>query len=123
MVLAVGRVTNPAESRYSPIEGDCLAIADAPHIAKHYVLGCNDLLLATGYKPLVGVFAKSLEDIENPRLLSIAEKTMWFKFKTIHVPSGRSYSWHLSNIIAVAQRPWSDRLSKIGKLTGKKLEY
>ena len=35
---------------------------------------------------MVGVFAKNLEDIENPRLLSIAEKTMWFKFTTIHVP-------------------------------------
>ena len=79
-------MTNPAESRYSPIEGEFLAIADALHIAKHYVLGCNDLLLATDCKLLVGVLAKSLEDIENPRLLSIAEKTMWFKFKTIHVP-------------------------------------
>ena len=68
-----------------PIEGECLAIADALHKAKHYVLGCN-LLLATDHKPLVGVFAKNLEDIENPRLLSIADKTMWFKFTTIHVP-------------------------------------
>ena len=45
LVLAVGRVTNPAESRYSPIEGEYLAIADALHKAKHYVLGCNNLLL------------------------------------------------------------------------------
>ena len=50
------------------------------------MLGCSNLLLATNHKPLVGVFAKNLEDIENPRLLSIAEKTMWFKFTTIHVP-------------------------------------
>ena len=48
------------------------------HKAKHYIL-------ATDLKPLVGVFKKSLEDIEDPRLLSIAEKTMWFKFKIIHV--------------------------------------
>ena len=26
-----------------------------------------------------------MEDIENPRLLSIAEKNMWFKFKIIYV--------------------------------------
>ena len=50
------------------------------------MLGCDNLLLATDHKPLVGVFNKNLEDIENPRLLSIAEKTMWFKFTTIHVP-------------------------------------
>ena len=36
---------------------------------------------------------------------------------------GRSYSWHLSNIISVTQRPWSDRVGKIGKLTVKKLDY
>ena len=40
---------------------------------------------ATDHKPLIGVFQKPLGDIENPRLLSIAEKTLWFKFKVIHV--------------------------------------
>ena len=79
-VLAGGRVTNPAESRYSALEGECLAIADALQKAKLYVLGCNNLLLATDHKPLVEVFAKNLEDIEKPRLLTISEKT------TIHVP-------------------------------------
>ena len=76
LVLAGGRVTNPAEFTYNPIGGECLAIADALHKAKHFVLGCKDLLLVTNHKPLVGVFQKSLEDIKNPRLLSIAEKTM-----------------------------------------------
>ena len=69
LVLAGCRMTNLAESRYSLEEGECLAIADALYKAKHYNLGCNDLLLATDHKPLVGVFAKSLEDIENLRLL------------------------------------------------------
>ena len=85
LVLAGGRVTNPAESRYRPVEGECLAVADALHKAKHYVLGCKDLLIGTDHKPLLGVFQKDLGDNENPRLLSIAEKTMWFKFKIIYV--------------------------------------
>ena len=42
-------MTNPAESRYSPIDGECLAIVDALHKAKYYVLGCKDLLLATDH--------------------------------------------------------------------------
>ena len=42
--------------------------------------------MATDHKPLLGVFEKSFADIQNPRLLSIAEKTLWFKFKVIHVP-------------------------------------
>ena len=49
-------------------EGECLAIADALHKAKHYVLVCKDLKLATNHMPLVGVFQKSLEDIENLKL-------------------------------------------------------
>ena len=50
-VLAGERVTNPAESRYSPIEGECQAIADALHKVKHFVLGYENLLLATDHKP------------------------------------------------------------------------
>ena len=36
-----------AESRYSPVEGECLAVADALHRSKHFVLGCSNLLIAT----------------------------------------------------------------------------
>ena len=55
-----------------------MAIADALHKAKHYVLGCNNLLQGADHKPLVGVFSKNLQDIEAPRLLSIAEKNCNF---------------------------------------------
>ena len=82
-------MTNPAESRYSPIEGKCLAIAVALLKAKPYVLGCNDPLLATDNKPLVSVFAKSLEDIENTRLLLIAEKNPY----VFHVCTRVGPSW------------------------------
>ena len=54
-------------------------------VEENFMTVCN-LLIATDHESLVGVFTKNLEDIENPRLLSIAEKTMWFKFTTIHVP-------------------------------------
>jgi hypothetical protein len=73
LVLAGGRFTTPAESRYS----ECLAVADALHKAKYFVLGCPDLLIATDHKPLLGMFRKPLADIQNPRLLSLAEKTLW----------------------------------------------
>ena len=84
--MAGGRFTSPAESRYSPVEGECLAVADALHKAKYFVLGCPDLIIATDHKPLLGVFRKPLADIQNPRLLSIAEKTLWFSFSLVHVP-------------------------------------
>lgn len=46
--------------KIQPVEGEC-------HEAKHYVLGCKNLLLATDHKPLLGMFQMNLEDIENPR--------------------------------------------------------
>ena len=64
----------------------CLAVADAFHKGKYFVLGCPDLLIATDHKPLLGVFKKPLADIQNPRLLALAEKTLWFRFTVIHVP-------------------------------------
>ena len=37
LILAGGRFISPAESRYSPVEGECLAVTDALHKAKYFV--------------------------------------------------------------------------------------
>ena len=42
--------------------------------------------MATDHKPRLGVFDKSFADIQNPMILSLAEKTLWFKFKVVQVP-------------------------------------
>ena len=87
LVLAGGRFTSPSESRYSPVEGECLAVVDALSKAKHFVLGCPDLLIAVDHKPLLGVINdKPLEEIENPRLLMLKQKTLWYRFTVVHVP-------------------------------------
>ena len=42
--------------------------------------------MAVDHKPLLGILNdKSLADIENPRLLMLKEKTLWFNFNVIHV--------------------------------------
>ena len=87
LILAGGRFTKPAESRYSPVEGECLAVSDALFKARHFVLGCPNLIIAVDHKPLLGILNdKSLADIDNPRLLMLKEKTLWFNFDVIHVP-------------------------------------
>ena len=83
--LMGGRFTTPAESRYSPVEGEALAVAEALHKNKYYILGCPNLIVATDHKPLIGVFKSNLSEISNPRLLSIVERTLWFRFKVVHV--------------------------------------
>ena len=87
--MAGGRFTTPAESRYSPIEGECLAVAVALYKTRNFVLGCPNLIVATDHLPLLGLLNdKELADIHNPRLLNLKEKTLWFRFKVIHVPGG-----------------------------------
>ena len=76
MNMMGGRFTTPSESRYSPVEGKALAVAEALHKLKYYILGCPELIVATDHKPLIGVFRSNLEDISNPRLLSIVERTL-----------------------------------------------
>ena len=90
VTLVGSRFTTSAESRYAPIEGEALAVVEALKKAKHFVLGCCDLIVAVDHKPLLKVFGdRSLEDIQNPRLFNLKEKTLRFRFRMVHVPGVR----------------------------------
>ena len=87
VTLVGSRFTHPAESRYAPIEGEALAVADALERTRYFVLGCDDLIVAVDHRPLLKVLSdRKLEDIKNPRLFNLKEKTLPFKFKIIHIP-------------------------------------
>ena len=84
--MAGGRFTKPAESRYSPVEGELAALVDGLYKAKHFIIGMDKLIVAVDHKPLLGLLNdKSLADIDNPRLLMLKEKTMWFNFQAVWV--------------------------------------
>ena len=87
MVLAGSRFTKGAEERYAPVEGEALAVAWSLEATRHYTLGNPKLLVATDHKPLLKVLGdRKLEEIENPRLAKLKEKTLRWKFKIMHVP-------------------------------------
>ena len=87
VVLAGSRFTKDAEMRYAPVEGEALAVAWSLAATRHYTLGNTKLIVATDHKPLLKVLGdRKLEDIDNPRLLRLKEKTLNWKFKVIHVP-------------------------------------
>ena len=48
-----------AESRYSPIKGEALAVAWALKKAKHFVIGCMNLYIGVDldHKPLLGILS------------------------------------------------------------------
>ena len=104
VALVGSRFTSGAESRYAPIEGEALAVVDALKKARHFVLGCSDLIVAVDHKPLLKIFGdRSLEDIPNPRLLNLKEKTLQYRFKMVHIPGVRHAAAD-----AVSRHPISD---------------
>ena len=69
------------------MEGEALAVVHALDKARHFVLGCTDLVIAVDHKPLLKLFGdRALEDILNPRLRNLKKKTLRYRFKMVHVP-------------------------------------
>ena len=91
ITLVGSRFTHAAESRYAPIEGEALAVADALDKTRYFVMGCDNLTVAVDHKPLLKVFgSRSLEDTPNPRLRNLKEKTLRYRFKMVHIPGIRN---------------------------------
>ena len=72
-------LTGP-ESRYAVCELEGLAILYAITKCRHYLLGMDHFTVVTDHKPLKGVFAKDLSDIENARLRKYREKLTGYNF-------------------------------------------
>ena len=85
--LVGSRFTTGAESRYAPVEGEALAVADALEKARFFVLGCSDLTVVVDHKPLLKIPGdRSLADLPNARLRNLKEKTLRFKFDVRFIP-------------------------------------
>ena len=90
ITLVGSRFTHAAEFRYTPIEGEALAVADALDKTSFFVLGCTNLIVAVDHKPLLKILGdRSLEDISNNRLRNLKEKTLRYKFHILHVPGAK----------------------------------
>ncbi|XP_033741633.1 uncharacterized protein LOC117328046 [Pecten maximus] len=90
VTLVGSRFTHSAESRYAPIEGEALAVADALDKVRYFVLGCENLVVAVDHKPLLRVLGnRSLEDIPNCRLRNLKEKTLRYRFRVVHIPGAK----------------------------------
>ena len=93
LTFASNRYTHNAEENYAPVEGEALAVAWALDMARHFVLGCNDLIIATDHKPLLkGLGDRKMGDIRNTRLYNLKERTLPFLFRITHVPGKRHFT-------------------------------
>ena len=102
--LVGSRFTQAAESRYAPIVGEALGVADALDKARFFVLGCSDLIVAVDHKPLLKILGnRTLDDITNTRLINLKEKTFRYRFRMVHI-SGI----HKKAADAISRHPTSD---------------
>ena len=87
LIHAGSRFTNKAESTYAPTEGEALAVAWSLTHSRLFTLGCPNLVIATDHKPLLGILNdRALDRISNPRVQSLKEKTLPWRFTIIHCP-------------------------------------
>ena len=85
ITLAGSRFLRPAETRYAPVEGEALAIAWSLEHTKYFTLGNDKLVVVTDHKPLVNLLSdKALDQIVNPRLFSLKQRTLPWRFSIYH---------------------------------------
>lgn len=67
ITLAGSRFTHPAESWYAPIKGEAIAVVNALERVKHFILGCDNLIIAFDHKShLKELGHHRLEEIRKP---------------------------------------------------------
>ena len=80
------RSLSMAEKNYSTIELECLGIQWAMHKCSHFLRGLSSFRVLTDHRPLVGIFAKPLSEIDNPRLLRYRERMLAYSFEVQWLP-------------------------------------
>lgn len=80
----------PTQSRYATVELECLAVQWAIRKCDFWLRGIPHFKVITDHRPLVGIFHKPLNSIENPRLQRMRGKLAGFTFD-VEWKSGRDH--------------------------------
>ena len=88
VVCSVGsKFCQAAEARYSPTEGELLAVAEALEKTRYFTLGSPDLTLGVDHKPLLGILNDDdISKIKNPRIRRLKERILQWGFNVKYVP-------------------------------------
>ena len=79
------------ELDYSPTEGEALTVAFSLDHTKMFILSCNDHLVSTDHKLLLGILNnRDLASIPHSKIRSLKEKTLGFQFRIQYNPG----KWH-----------------------------
>ena len=93
LITCGSRFCTAAESRYHPIEGELLGITYTLEKTAYYTLGSEKLLLLVDHKPLLGLLStRDIGEIENPRLLHLAEHLLRWRFRIEHIAGAKNFA-------------------------------
>ena len=93
VTLAGSRFLRDAERRYAPVEGEALAVAWALEDSRFFTMGCDELVVATDHKSLIKLLGdRALDDIRNPRLFRLKQRTLMWKYQIVHVPGKENHA-------------------------------
>ena len=81
----------PTHQRYAVRELECMAVQWAIKKSDFYLRGLPHFEIWTDHKPLVGVFSKGLNNLDNPRLMRFRGKIMFYNFTVKWVPGKTHY--------------------------------
>lgn len=84
-VAFASRSLTPAETRYSQIEKEALAMTWAAERFEGYIKGL-EIVCETDHKPLVTLLGKSPLDVLPPRIQRFRMRLMRFSYEVVHVP-------------------------------------
>ena len=76
VVQCGSRTLSPAEKNYSTLELELTAIVWAIHKCSFFLKGIKHFEVVTDHRPLVGIFAKNLPQIDNSRITRLREKVL-----------------------------------------------
>ena len=80
------RILHKAEENYLTKEVEALVVAWSLEDTKFFTLGCGDLHVQTDHRPLVKLLGgRTMDEIDNRRLINLKEKTMSWRFEIHHV--------------------------------------
>ena len=80
LIQCGSRSLTSAERNYATVELECLAIVYAVLKCRHFLLGMSHFEVITDHKPLLGAFAKSLDETSNQRIMRLREKLSGYSF-------------------------------------------
>ena len=93
LISCGSRFCTSAEQNYHPIEGELLAVTWALKKTAYYTLGLEKLLLLVDHKPLLGLLkSQNIGEIDNPRLLHLAERLLKWKFQIQHIAGAQNFA-------------------------------